>query len=50
VTSSSYGGRSTQNLHNREFGEDPNEVRDAEGLEGAHIGDIKMTVYYKKQP
>jgi len=31
------------------FGEEPKEVRDAEGPEGAHIGDIKVTVYYKQQ-
>ncbi len=31
------------------FGKEPNEVRDAEGPEGAHIGEITMTVYYKKQ-
>jgi hypothetical protein len=33
----------TENL-----GEEPNEVRDAEGPEGEHIGDVKVTVYYKK--
>ncbi len=32
------------------FGEEPNEVKDTEGPEGVHIGDITMTVYYKKQP
>ncbi len=30
------------------FGVDPNEVEDTEGAEGAHIGDLTMTVYYKK--
>jgi hypothetical protein len=29
------------------FGKEPNEVRDAEVPEGAHIGDITMTIYYK---
>jgi hypothetical protein len=32
------------------FGEGPIEVKDTEGPEGVHIGDITMTVYYKKQP
>jgi hypothetical protein len=32
------------------FGEEPNEVKDTERPEGVHIGDITMTVYYKKQP
>jgi hypothetical protein len=32
------------------FGEEPNEVKDTEGPEGVHIGDITMTVYFKKQP
>lgn len=32
------------------FGEEPNEVEDTEGPEGVHIGDLTMTVYYKKQP
>ena len=32
------------------FGEEPNEVKDTEGPGGVHIGDIAMTVYYKKQP
>jgi hypothetical protein len=31
------------------FGEEANEVRDAEGPEGAHISDITMTIYYEKQ-
>jgi hypothetical protein len=30
------------------FGEELNEVRDAEGPEGKHVGDMKITVYYKK--
>src|ERR1019366_4723825 len=30
-------------------GEEPNEVEDTEGPEGVHIGDMRMTVYYKKQ-
>ena len=29
-------------------GEEPNEVEDTEGPEGVHIGDMRMTVYYKK--
>jgi hypothetical protein len=29
------------------FGEELNEVRDAEGWEGAHIGEITATIYYK---
>jgi hypothetical protein len=29
------------------FGEELNEVRDAEGWEGAHISEITATVYYK---
>lgn len=28
------------------FGEEPNEVKDAEGTGGVHIGDMTMTVYY----
>ena len=32
------------------FGEEQNEVKDTEGAEGVHIGDITMTVYYTKQP
>jgi hypothetical protein len=32
------------------FGEEPNEVEEAEGPEGVHICDLTMTVYYKKQP
>lgn len=31
------------------FGEEPNEVEDTEGPAGVHIGDLTMTVYYKKQ-
>ena len=31
------------------FGQEPNEVGDTEGLEGVHIGDLTMTVYYRKQ-
>jgi hypothetical protein len=31
------------------FGREPNEVQDAKVPEGAHIGDITMTVYYKVQ-
>lgn len=31
------------------IGEEPNEIRDAEGPEGVHIGDIALTVYYKQQ-
>jgi hypothetical protein len=30
------------------FGEEPNEVRDAEGPGGVHIGDMTMTVYYSR--
>ena len=29
------------------FGEEMNEVRDAEGWEGAHVSEITATVYYK---
>ena len=29
------------------FGEEPLEVKDTEGFEGMHIGDMTMTVYYK---
>jgi len=29
-------------------GEEPNEVEDTEGPEGVHIGNMRMTVYYKK--
>jgi hypothetical protein len=32
------------------FGEEANEVEDTEGPDGVHIGDLTMTVYYKKQP
>jgi hypothetical protein len=32
------------------FGEERIEVEDTEGLEGVHICDLTMTVYYKKQP
>jgi hypothetical protein len=32
------------------FGEEPDEVRDAEGPEGGHVGDMTLTVYYKRQP
>jgi hypothetical protein len=32
------------------FGEEPNEVKDTEGPEGLHIGDITITVYYRKEP
>jgi hypothetical protein len=31
------------------FGKEANEVEDTEGPEGVHIGEITMTVYYKKQ-
>jgi hypothetical protein len=31
------------------FGDERNEVEDTEGPAGEHIGDISMTVYYKKQ-
>jgi hypothetical protein len=31
------------------FGEEPNEVEDTEGPAGVYIGDLTMTVYYKKQ-
>lgn len=31
------------------FGPETHEVMDAEGWEGAHISDLHMTVYYKKQ-
>lgn len=31
------------------FGQEPNEVGDTEGPEGVHIGDLTMTVYYRKQ-
>jgi len=31
------------------FGKEPNEVEDTEGPEGVHIGELTMTVYYKKQ-
>ena len=31
------------------FGPEAHEVMDAEGWEGAHISDLQMTVYYKKQ-
>jgi hypothetical protein len=31
----------------KNFGKEPNEVWDTEGPEGAHIGDITMTIYYK---
>jgi len=31
------------------FDKEPNDVRDAEGPEGVHIGDITMTIYYSKQ-
>jgi hypothetical protein len=31
------------------FDQEPNEVGDREGLEGVHIGDLTMTVYYTKQ-
>ena len=30
------------------FGEEPIEVKDTEGPDGAHIGDMTITVYYKK--
>jgi hypothetical protein len=30
------------------FGEEQNEVKDAEGPGGVHIGDMTMTVYYSK--
>ena len=30
------------------FGEEPNEVEDAEEPAGVHIGDMTMTVYYSK--
>lgn len=32
------------------FGEEPNEVENTEGPEGAHIGEITMTVYYEIPP
>jgi hypothetical protein len=32
------------------FGEERNEVEDTEGPGGVHVGDLTMTVYYKKQP
>jgi hypothetical protein len=31
------------------FGAEPNEGEDTEGPEGAHISDLTMTVYYRKQ-
>jgi hypothetical protein len=31
-------------------GDERNEVKDTEGPEGVHIGDMAMTVYYTKQP
>ena len=30
------------------FGKERNEVTDTEGPDGAHIGEITMTVYYRK--
>lgn len=30
------------------FGREPNEIEDSEGPDGVHIGDLTMTVHYKK--